>query len=164
MRMRSLAIAAALLTFSSITSLAQTTGSMEGLAADESGGVLPGVTVEARSPAVQGARVATTDASGRYRLGVLPPGLYDVTFTLPGFATESKKAVSVGLGKETTLDAVLEHYERLAPDPKADERLRRPPLTRQERADLLAFLRSLSELPDHAPQRHPLSTLRPDRR
>jgi outer membrane receptor protein involved in Fe transport len=80
---------------------------MEGRAADESGGVLPGVTVEARSPALQGARVATTDSTGVYRLSVLPPGLYEVTFTLSGFAAESKKGVSVGLGKSTTLDAVL---------------------------------------------------------
>ena len=107
MRMRAFTIASALLTLSAAFASGQTTGSMEGRAADESGGVLPGVTVEARGPALQGARVATTDASGRYRLSVLPPGLYDVTFTLPGFASESKKGVSVGLGKETTLDALL---------------------------------------------------------
>jgi outer membrane receptor protein involved in Fe transport len=107
MRMRSLLIAAALLSLAAGFSLAQTTGSMEGRAADESGGVLPGVTVEARSPALQGTRVATTDQAGHYRLTVLPPGLYEVTFTLAGFAAESKKGVSVGLGKDTTLDAVM---------------------------------------------------------
>jgi hypothetical protein len=85
----------------------QTTGSLVGRAADESGGVLPGVTVEAKSPALQGARVVVTDRGGRYRLTLLPPGLYTVGFTLPGFALETKSAITVGLGNESTLDVVL---------------------------------------------------------
>ncbi len=107
MRVRSLLIAAAPLLLGAGLSLAQTTGSVEGRAVDESGGILPGVTVEARSPAMQGARTATTDGNGMYRLSVLPPGLYDVTFTLSGFAAEAKKGVSVALGKDTTLDVVM---------------------------------------------------------
>ena len=87
--------------------IGQTTGSLVGRAADESGGVLPGVTVEAKSPALQGARVAVTDGVGRYRLTLLPPGLYTVAFALPGFALETKSAVAVGLGNESTLDIVL---------------------------------------------------------
>ena len=87
--------------------IGQTTGSLVGRAADESGGVLPGVTVEAKSPALQGARVAVTDGGGRYRLTLLPPGLYTVAFTLPGFALETKPGVAVGLGNESTLDVVL---------------------------------------------------------
>src|SRR6202171_1779697 len=85
----------------------QTTGSLVGRAADGSGGVLPGVTVEAKSPALQGARVVVTDGGGRYRLTLLPPGLYTVGFTLPGFALETKSAITVGLGNESTLDVVL---------------------------------------------------------
>ena len=107
MRQRRLAILVAVLTLPAAFALAQTTGSMVGRVADESGGVLPGVTVEARGPALQGVRAATTDASGHYRLTVLPPGLYEVTFTLAGFASETKKGVTVGLGKDTTLDGVL---------------------------------------------------------
>ncbi len=99
-------LASALLLASSLLT-AQTTGSLVGRAADESGGVLPGVTVEAKSPALQGARVAVTDGAGRYRLTLLPPGTYSVVFTLSGFATESMGGVVVGLGKEATLDAVL---------------------------------------------------------
>ena len=87
--------------------LAQTTGSLAGHATDESGGVLPGVTVEAKSPSLQGSRVAVTDGSGRYRLTLLSPGQYAVSFTLPGFAPETRAGVVVGLGNETTLDAVL---------------------------------------------------------
>jgi hypothetical protein len=86
---------------------AQTTGSMSGRALDESGGVLPGVTVEARSPALQGVRTVVTDAAGGYRLTVLPPGTYQVIFTLAGFSSETKSEVTVGLGKDTILDAVL---------------------------------------------------------
>ena len=53
---------------------AQTTGSLVGRATDENGGVLPGVSVEAKSSALQGSRTAVTDNSGRYRLTLLPPG------------------------------------------------------------------------------------------
>ena len=48
-------------------------------------------------------------------------------------------------GRFATLDAVLDHYERLAVDPAADARLRRAPLTTAERAELLGFLDSLSD-------------------
>jgi len=48
-------------------------------------------------------------------------------------------------GRFASLDAVLDHYERLAVDPAADPRLRRAPLTTGERADLAAFLQSLND-------------------
>ena len=48
-------------------------------------------------------------------------------------------------GRLATLGAVLEHYEKLAADPAADPRLRRAPLTTTERADLEAFLGSLTD-------------------
>jgi outer membrane receptor for ferrienterochelin and colicin len=89
------------------TLTAQTTGALVGRAADESGGVLPGVNVEAKSPALQGSRVVATDGSGRYRLTLLPPGVYTVVFALPGFASETRAGVTVSLGNDTTLDAVL---------------------------------------------------------
>ena len=50
---------------------------------DTSGGVLPGVTVEAASPAlIEKVRTAVTDGNGRYRIEDLRPGIYTVTFTL----------------------------------------------------------------------------------
>jgi cytochrome c peroxidase len=52
-------------------------------------------------------------------------------------------------GRLPTLDAVLDNYERLAADAASDPRLRRPPLTTEERAALRDFLRSLD-----SPQRH----------
>ena len=59
---------------------------LAGVVRDTSGAVLPGVTVEAASPAlIEKARTAVTDGTGQYRVEDLRPGTYDVTFTLPGF-------------------------------------------------------------------------------
>ena len=59
-----------------------------GTVQDTSGAVLPGVTVEAASPElIEKVRTGVTDASGQYRIENLRPGIYSVTFTLPGFST-----------------------------------------------------------------------------
>src|SRR5688572_12346403 len=59
-----------------------------GLVRDATGGVLPGVTVEASSPAlIEKSRSAITNEAGQYRIVDLRPGTYRVTFTLPGFTT-----------------------------------------------------------------------------
>jgi hypothetical protein len=60
----------------------ETRGSIEGIAKDNSGAILPGVTVEARSPALVGTATTVSDASGIYRFPALPPGIYQVTATL----------------------------------------------------------------------------------
>src|SRR6266545_7461066 len=61
---------------------------------DQSGGVLPGVTVEASSPAlIEKVRTAVTDGSGRYRIESLQPGTYAVIFSLAGFATQKRDGV-----------------------------------------------------------------------
>ncbi len=65
----------ALLAISSVA-LAQTTGTIVGVVSDDSGGPLPGVTVEARGPALQGTKVTVTGTDGAYRLTLLPPGAY----------------------------------------------------------------------------------------
>src|SRR5436305_11045622 len=89
------------------TLAAQTTGGIVGRVTDEAGGVLPGVTVEARSPALQGSRTAVTDGTGSYRLNLLPPGDYTVAFTGQGFASQMKEGVTVGLDKDATLNVNL---------------------------------------------------------
>jgi hypothetical protein len=69
-----------------VPSAAFAQGSIAGVVSDETGGVLPGVTIEASSPAlIGGARVAVSDGGGNYRIVDLRPGVYAVTFTLPGF-------------------------------------------------------------------------------
>src|SRR3954470_4735196 len=88
------------------TAFAQQTGSIQGKLTDNSGGVLPGVTVEARSDVLPGPRVTATDASGRYQLPQLPPGDYTVTFTLSGMQTATRK-VRVQLAETMTADATL---------------------------------------------------------
>jgi len=90
-----------------VLATAQTTGRITGKITDESGAVLPGVTVEARSPSFQGVRTAVSDGAGLYRLTLLPPGAYDVTFALQGFGTETRTPVTVSLGKEVALEIIL---------------------------------------------------------
>jgi hypothetical protein len=61
---------------------------LAGVVRDTTGAVLPGVTVEAASPAlIEKVRAVTTDSSGVYRIVDLRPGIYTITFTLPGFNT-----------------------------------------------------------------------------
>ena len=58
-----------------------------GVVKDSSGAILPGVTVEAASPAlIEKVRTAVTDGTGQYRIENLRPGSYSVTFTPPGFS------------------------------------------------------------------------------
>jgi carboxypeptidase family protein len=78
------AAALLLLALSPVAVFAQ--ASITGLVRDTSGAVLPGVTVEAASPAIiEKVRTATSDGAGRYTIADLRPGTYKVTFTLPGF-------------------------------------------------------------------------------
>ncbi|HEX3580438.1 MAG TPA: TonB-dependent receptor, partial [Thermoanaerobaculia bacterium] len=86
---------------------AQTTGTLAGTVKQPDGSPLPGVTVEAKSPSVQGSRIATTDAGGVYRLPVLPPGEYTLTFTIEGFAPASRRNIVVALGREATVDLTM---------------------------------------------------------
>lgn len=104
-RLRALSVCGALLWTLSLS--AQTTGSLTGHVRDQSGAAIPGATVEVRSPSLQGARVAASDSQGAYRFSVLPPGDYTASFSLSGFATETKTGVVVNLGKESALDVTL---------------------------------------------------------
>ena len=64
-----------------LPAIAQTgTSGIEGRVFDESGSVLPGVTVTLSSPAVQGTQVAVSDQDGRYRFTRLPSGVYRLVF------------------------------------------------------------------------------------
>ena len=85
---------------------AQTTGSISGRVTDENGGALPGVTVEAHGAALQGRQQATTDSAGAYKLPLLPPGNYDVTVTLSGFAAATR-TTAVALGGDTRIDVTM---------------------------------------------------------
>src|SRR5262245_40251706 len=70
--------------------------SITGVVRDTSGAVLPGVTVEATSPAlIEKTRSVVTDGTGQYRIVDLRPGLYTVTFTLNGFSTVKREGVEL---------------------------------------------------------------------
>src|SRR6186713_2463341 len=80
--------------------------SVAGVVRDASGGLLPGVTVEARSPAlIERARVVVTDERGQYQIVDLRPGAYVLTFSLTGFATVRFEAVEVTGGGVTSVNA-----------------------------------------------------------
>src|SRR5205823_2548116 len=74
---------------------AQTSASA-GVVRDTTGGVMPGVTVEASSPAlIEKTRVAVTNGDGQYKIIDLRPGTYTVTFTLPGFNTVKRDGIEL---------------------------------------------------------------------
>jgi Carboxypeptidase regulatory-like domain len=67
-----------------------------GTVRDSSGAVLPGVTVEATSPAlIEKVRSAITDGTGQYRVEDLRPGTYTVTYTLQGFNTFKREGIEL---------------------------------------------------------------------
>src|SRR5712692_10353030 len=91
---RHLLIALTWLMFAPAAAFAQAT--IAGTVKDTSGAVLPGVTVEAASPAlIEKTRTAVTDGTGQYRLETLPPGTYSVTYTLTGFNTVKREGIAL---------------------------------------------------------------------
>ena len=87
--------------------IAQTTGDLEGTVVDQNGAPLPGVSVELRSPQLQGTRIAVTDNAGRYRFPVLAPGVYSVTAQLSGFTKVERSGLKVSLGATTTIPITI---------------------------------------------------------
>lgn len=83
------------------------TGSLTGTVLDESGGALPGVTVEARGAAPGPARVGVTDSTGSYRFDGLPPDSYAVSFELLNFVGVVRRDVVVGAGAGAKADATM---------------------------------------------------------
>ena len=82
--------------------------SIAGVARDASGAVLPGVTVEAASPAlIEKVRSTTTDDQGQYRIIELRPGSYSVTFTLPGFSVFKRDGLELSPNFTATVNAEL---------------------------------------------------------
>jgi carboxypeptidase family protein len=74
-------------------------GTIAGTVRDASGGLIPGVTVEASSPAlIEKVRSVVTDSQGLYRIVDLRPGTYTVTFTLPGFSTFKRDGIELTTG------------------------------------------------------------------
>ena len=79
-----------------------------GAVKDTTGAVMPGVTVEATSPAlIEKVRSVVTDGQGQYKIVDLRPGVYAITFTLPGFNTTKREAVELPTNFTATINAEL---------------------------------------------------------
>ena len=82
--------------------------SIAGVVKDTSGAVLPGVTVEASSPAlIEGARAVVTDSQGEYKIVSLSPGTYTVTLSLTGFSTVKREGIALTTGFTATVNGEM---------------------------------------------------------
>lgn len=94
------------LTASASLLFAQSASQISGTVKDQTGGALPGVSVEL-TPAGGAPLVAQTDASGRYRFDSVAPGRYDLLFRLLNFSEQQRRNVDVAAGQAVTIDAAL---------------------------------------------------------
>ncbi len=102
----SLLVAVILLTPNAAAAQAQ--AGLSGTVMDSTGSVLPGVLVEARSPAlIEQVRTAVTDGAGKYSIISLEPGTYSVTFTLTGFNKVVREGVELQGAFIATIDGEL---------------------------------------------------------
>src|SRR5476649_1973641 len=102
------ATVAAFVALATTSALAQTTGQIIGTVVDAQGGVLPGVTVSATSPQLQGTRTAITDSNGTFRFPTLPPGTYKISANLSGFQDAAQENVTVSLDKSAALSLKMQ--------------------------------------------------------
>jgi hypothetical protein len=97
-----------ILAIAAIPATAYAQASIVGTVKDASGAVLPGVTVEASSPAlIEKVRSVVTDGTGQYQIVNLVPGTYIVTFTLPGFSTLKREGITLSGSFTAKIDADL---------------------------------------------------------
>lgn len=88
---------------------AQQASGIAGVVRDSAGLPMPGVTVEAASPAlIEKVRSATTDGEGRYNIVDLRAGVYSITFSLVGFSTVKRDGVDIGAGFTATVNVAMQ--------------------------------------------------------
>src|SRR5438552_18782341 len=98
----------ALLLLVLVPAVAFAQASITGVVKDASGAVLPGVTVEASSPAlIEKTRNVISDGEGLYKIVDLRPGSYVVTFSLSGFSTVKREGIELTAGFTATVNAEL---------------------------------------------------------
>jgi hypothetical protein len=93
MPVRTVMVAIGVLALAAVAAAQTTTATISGRVLDTQGLAVPGATVTATSPNLQGAREAVTSANGDYILTLLPSGAYTVTVTLSGFQTQTRSVV-----------------------------------------------------------------------
>jgi len=86
---------------------AQETGEINGKVFDEEGTPLPGVSITALSPSLQGKRSSTSKVDGSFRFPILPIGIYTLTFEIQGFGKVVQENVEVKLGMVTSIDVAM---------------------------------------------------------
>ena len=92
----------------SVLAQGTSTATIAGVVRDSSGGVLPGVTVEATSPAlIEKVRSTVTNDRGQYRLPELRPGMYTVTFSLAAFSTLKREGLELRTNFTAQVDVEL---------------------------------------------------------
>ncbi|HVC20065.1 MAG TPA: carboxypeptidase-like regulatory domain-containing protein, partial [Vicinamibacterales bacterium] len=84
------------------------TSHLTGTVKDAKGGVLPGVTVTATSPALIGSQVAVTETNGTYLFPSLPAGAYALKFQLSGFQTYTRANINLSLNQTLTVNAQMQ--------------------------------------------------------
>ncbi|MRR11564.1 TonB-dependent receptor, partial [bacterium] len=87
---------------------AATTGALEGTVLDESGGVLPGVSLALRNTATNYETTVTTGPNGRFRAPLLPLGPYRITATMQGFAKIVREGVNLSVGQSVNLTITMQ--------------------------------------------------------
>src|SRR5687768_103334 len=113
MRLNSVVAVGVLIVAAAGPALAQrTTGTIVGTVTDESGAILPGVTVTLRGPTVVGVQTSVTNEAGLYRFPALPPGTYNLTFTLAGFGTLNREGVRAPVGATVEDNVALKVSQR----------------------------------------------------
>src|SRR3954463_15559960 len=129
-----------------LPAFAHAQATVSGTVRDASGGVLPGVTVEATSPAlIERQRTALTDSSGQYRITELPPGTYTLGFSLGGFTTLRREGVTISgsgvipINADMKVGAIAETVTVTGLAPLVD--------TQSTRREVVVSSQTLSELP-----------------
>ena len=102
--LRAALAALAVVTLLPAAARAQAVGAVTGVITDDSGAVIPGVSVEATNAGTGLVRTAATDADGRFDLPQLPPGRYNVKASLSGFRTVERQAIQVSVDDTTRVD------------------------------------------------------------
>ena len=104
-----LAVLCAAVFFVPRASYAQDRAAIAGVVKDTSGAVMPGVLVEASSPAlIEKTRSVVTDSAGQYKIVDLSPGTYEVSFTLTGFKTVRRGNIILEGNFTPTVNAELQ--------------------------------------------------------
>ena len=103
-----LLIAAFISASSCLWAQSATTGALRGTVVDAAGAVVPGVIVTLVNPTTGQTQTTMSDAKGLYGFSLLPPGTYEVEFSMPGFKTSRAMSVVVNVSEAPDLDAQLE--------------------------------------------------------